>query len=81
MTAARRTSPALPQPPFTGDQPSLPSADIADAAWPLAMRALLLLHGAASPHDPLLTALSDADLIALRGSLLLLQNDEQANIA
>lgn len=45
------------------------------------MRALLLLHGTALPPDPLIAALSDADLIALRGSLTLLQHDEPANIA
>ncbi len=81
MTAARRTPPALPQPPFTGDQPSSPPAEAGDASWPLAMRALLLLHGTALPPDPLIAALSDADLIALRGSLTLLQHDEPANIA
>jgi hypothetical protein len=48
--------------------------------WPLALRALLLLHGVALPSDPTLTALSEADQIALRGSLVLL-SDEPANIA
>lgn len=81
MTAARRTPHALPQLPFTGDQPSPPPAEAGDASWPLAMRALLLLHGTALPSDPLIAALSDADLIALRGSLTLLQHDEPANIA
>lgn len=81
MTAARRNPPALHQPPFTGDQPSPLPADTVDASWPLATWALLLLHGATLPHDPLLSALSDAELIALRGSLMLLQQDEPANIA
>lgn len=81
MTAARRTPSALPQPPFTGDQPSSPPADTSDTSWLLAMRALLLLHSTVLPPDPLIAALSDADVIALRGSLMLLQYDEAANIA
>ncbi|ACL23086.1 MULTISPECIES: hypothetical protein [Chloroflexus] len=78
MTAARRTSPTLYQPRLTGDQSS--PAETADTMWPLALRALLLLHGVALPSDPTLTALSEADQIALRGSLVLL-SDEPANIA
>ncbi len=81
MTAARRTPAALHQPPRTSDQASLPLVDTVDATWPLALRGLLLLHGVTLPHDPLLSNLSDADLIALRGSLLLLQHDEPTNIA
>ncbi|WP_322822258.1 hypothetical protein [Chloroflexus sp.] len=79
MTAARRTPYTLPQIPFTGNH-SLP-AEIADPAWPLAFKALLLLNGATSVHDQLLASLSEADLVALRGSLLLLQHDEPTNIA
>ncbi|WP_298816568.1 hypothetical protein [Chloroflexus sp.] len=81
MTAAHRTSPASHQPLLTGDQSFLPSPESADATWPLALRALLLLHGATLPHDPSLSALSEADQIALRESLLLLQRDEPTNIA
>lgn len=79
MTAARRTPYTLPQLPFTGNQPL--HTEIADPTWPLAFKTLLLLNGATSVHDQLLLSLSEADLVALRGSLLLLQHDEPTNIA
>ncbi len=79
MTATRRTPHVLPQPPITSTRPL--SAETADVTWPLALKALLLLNGVTSPNDPMLTTLSDDELIALRGSLLLLQSDEPTNIA
>jgi len=79
MTATCRVPHVLPQPPLPGTRPLL--AETGDATWPLALKALLLLNGAISPSDPVLTTLSDDELIALRGSLLLLQSDEPTNIA
>ncbi|MBO9312275.1 MAG: hypothetical protein J7465_08600 [Chloroflexus sp.] len=79
MTATCRIPHVLPQPPLTGTRPL--SAETGDTTWPLALKALLLLNGAISPSDPVLTTLSDDELIALRGSLLLLQSDEPTNVA
>ncbi|MBO9338081.1 MAG: hypothetical protein J7464_05120 [Chloroflexus sp.] len=79
MTATCRIPHLLPQPPLTGTRPL--SAETGDTTWPLALKALLLLNGAISPSDPVLTTLSDDELIALRGSLLLLQSDEPTNVA
>lgn len=57
-------------------QPHLPPARVAlagdgafDAAWPTALRALLLLSEAVHPGDALLARLADDDLALLHASL------------
>ncbi len=81
MTAARHTPPALHQPRFSGQQPAISASETTEATWPIALRALLLLSGATTTHDPGLMSLSDADLCALRGSLAILHSEEPTNIA
>lgn len=50
-------------------------------AWPVALRALLLLTDAAHPADPTLARLSDDDLVLLRAALARLSGGEPTSIA
>lgn len=55
----------------------VPTGDGAfEAAWPTALRALLLLTEAAHSGDPLLSRLSDDDLALLRASMARLAGGE-----
>jgi hypothetical protein len=77
MTPARRQNQSsLPLPPhhIGGDLG-------ADAAWPVALRALLLLTDATHPADPTLARLSDDDLALLRAALVRLSDGEPTSAA
>jgi hypothetical protein len=52
-----------------------------EAAWPSALRALLLLTEAVHPADPTLARLSDEDLALLRSSLSRLNGGEPTSVA
>lgn len=52
-----------------------------EAAWPSALRALLLLTEAVHPADPALARLSDEDLALLRSSLSRLNGGEPTSAA
>jgi hypothetical protein len=52
-----------------------------EAAWPTALRALLLLSEAVHPADPLLARLSDDDLALLRASMARLAGAEPTSAA
>lgn len=52
-----------------------------EAAWPTALRALLLLSEAAHPADPLLARLSDDELALLRASMARLAGAEPTSAA
>jgi hypothetical protein len=78
MTSARRqnATPHSPPPQAAG------GGDLGlDAAWPAALRALLLLTDAAHPADPALARLSDEDLARLRAALARLSGGEPTSIA
>lgn len=78
MTPVRRQNqPAHSAPPHgaSGGEPGL------DAAWSVALRALLLLTDAAHPADPTLARLSDEDLALLRAALGRLADGEPTSVA
>ena len=52
-----------------------------ELAWPMALRALMLLSEAAHPADPMLTRLSDESLAQLRASLVRLNGGEPTSAA
>lgn len=78
MTPARsQNSSSHPMPPHGaagGERAS-------EAAWPVALRALLLLTDAAHPADPALARLSDEELGMLRAALARLSGGEPTSAA
>jgi hypothetical protein len=78
MTPARRQNqPNHPLPPQGAGGGEL----YPDAAWPVALRALLLLTDAAHPADPTLARISDEELAMLRASLGRLADGEPTSVA
>ncbi len=75
MTGARPTK-SLPllQPLASGDV-------AAEAPWPVALRAMLLLAEAVHPTDPFLARCTDDDLVLLRAALLRLNAIEPTSAA
>lgn len=78
MTPARRQN--QPAPPFPPQ--GVPGAEHGyEGAWPVALRALLLLTDAAHPADATLARLSDEDLAQLRAALGRLTGGEHRGVA
>lgn len=78
MTSVRHTPAHHSSPPPGGD---MRPGDAHEAAWPTAMRALLLLSGSVHPGDPTLARLDDQELHMLRAALSALSAIEPTSAA
>jgi hypothetical protein len=78
MTSVRHTPAHHNLPPLSGD---MRLGDAHEAAWPTAMRALLLLSGSVHPGDATLARLDDQELHMLRISINALSSSEPTSAA
>ena len=78
MTPVQQTPAHHTPPPHGGD---IRAGDTHEAAWPTAMRALLLLSGSVHPGDATLARLDDQELHMLRVALAALNSIEPTSAA
>lgn len=78
MTSAHRSD---PQPQLLPLHRARSGDPVHEFAWPMALRALMLLSEAAQPSDPALARLSDESLAQLRASLVRLNGGEPTSAA